>query len=348
MTAQTSSSLPSSARQHSWVVTRLLKHRGVQLALAVWALAYVVVLLLANGALPFDRPVLDDVPFLVQLASPSVAMLEVFILMAVAVAMTRNRPIPDLAARAPERALARRETFALLGYAALGQVIGWWLGPALGFKPFSFHLAGTLVGGHQQLQVAEMLAWMTYNFVVYAAVPFFYFRRRYSLTQLNLTSTHWGADLRLVAAICVIETLFELTAFSSAIFALSPSQLVVGIPLTFLVYGAGTVLPTMILIYSILVPRYLKLTGSVVSTVLLGGVTYAAMHIVEGWSNFTTPANTVLSLIFVMFTYFGPGMIKTVLTLRTGNAWVHALGYHALAPHVAIDTPHVVGTFGIR
>jgi hypothetical protein len=25
----------------------------------------------------------------------------------------------------------------------------------------------------------------------------------------------------------------------------------------------------------------------------------------------------------LMFQYFGPGIIKSVLTLRTGNAWVH-------------------------
>ena len=38
-------------------------------------------------------------------------------------------------------------------------------------------------------------------------------------------------------------------------------------------------------------------------------------------------------------------MIKSVLTLRTGNAWVHALGYHAVAPHViVIDTPLVVSS----
>ncbi|MFD3163113.1 hypothetical protein [Herpetosiphon sp. NSE202] len=41
-------------------------------------------------------------------------------------------------------------------------------------------------------------------------------------------------------------------------------------------------------------------------------------------------------------------MIKTVLTLRTGNAWVHAWGYHAIAPHVIIDTPHIITSFGIR
>ena len=36
-----------------------------------------------------------------------------------------------------------------------------------------------------------------------------------------------------------------------------------------------------------------------------------------------------------------------VLTLRTGNAWVHALGYHAIAPHVLIDAPLMVKIFGV-
>jgi hypothetical protein len=88
----------------------------------------------------------------------------------------------------------------------------------------------------------------------------------------------------------------------------------------------------MVLIYSILLPRYLKITGSTISTVLLGGLTYAAMHVVEGWSAFDSPQHVALSLMFVLFQYFGPGMIKSVLTLRTGNAWVHAVSYHAIAP----------------
>jgi hypothetical protein len=81
--------------------------------------------------------------------------------------------------------------------------------------------------------------------------------------------------------------------------------------------------------------------------VLLGGLTYAAMHIVEGWSAFDSPRDTALSLLFVLLTYFGPGMMKGVLTLRTGNAWVHALSYHAVAPHVIVDTPLIVKVFGI-
>lgn len=124
--------------------------------------------------------------------------------------------------------------------------------------------------------------------------------------------------------------------------------MLLGAPLSFVIFFVGTVLPTMVLIYAILIPRYLKLTGSATSTVLLGGLTYAAMHIIEGWSTFDSPRHMVLSLLFVLFQYFGPGMMKTVLTLRTGNAWVHALSYHAIAPHVLVDTPLVVKIFGIN
>jgi hypothetical protein len=45
---------------------------------------------------------------------------------------------------------------------------------------------------------------------------------------------------------------------------------------------------------------------------------------VEGWSAFDSPRNTAMSLIFVLLQYFGAGMIESVLTLRTGSAWVHA------------------------
>jgi hypothetical protein len=71
------------------------------------------------------------------------------------------------------------------------------------------------------------------------------------------------------------------------------------------------------------------------------------MHIVEGWSVFDSPRDGALSLIFVALGYLGPGMIKTFITLRTGNAWVHALGYHAIAPHTIIDTPLIVKAFGM-
>ncbi len=72
------------------------------------------------------------------------------------------------------------------------------------------------------------------------------------------------------------------------------------------------------------------------------------MHLWDAWAVFSSPSSLVLSVIFVFFTYFGPGMMKTFLTVRTGNAWVHVWAYHALAPHTFHDTPLIVRMFRIR
>jgi hypothetical protein len=318
------------------------------MALALWAAAYLVVLKLAHGSLPFDRPAVAQRPFAVQLAAPTIGMLQIFALMALAFIITRKRVIPDMAARAPDRRLAWRETVLVLAYAASGQVGGWILGPALGFRPFSFHLAGSVFGcTTTPLEPAEVWVWASYNFLVFAVAPYLYFRRRYTNGALNLCSSDRWNDGILILVVLAVESAFEFCVFDKTIFALRPHQVLLGAPLTFVIYLLGTVLPTMVLIYAILLPRFLKLTGSAISTVLLGGLAYAAMHIVEGWSAFDSPRDTVLSLLFVLLTYFGPGMMKGVLTLRTGNAWVHALSYHVIAPHVIVDTPLVVKIFGI-
>jgi hypothetical protein len=235
----------------------------------------------------------------------------------------------------------------VLAYALLGQVGGWIVGPAFGIRPFSFHVAGTVFGHTVAPTPSEFWIWALYNLLVFAIAPYIYFRRRYSNTALNLRSTDRRNDAWLILIVMALESVFELTAFPG-ILALSPRQAMLGVPLSFVLFFIGTVLPTMVLIYAILLPRYLKLTGSAVSTVLLGGLTYAAMHLVEGWSAFDSARDLALSLLFVPLQYFGPGMMKSVLTLRTGNAWVHALGYHAIAPHVVVDTPLVVKAFGIR
>jgi hypothetical protein len=326
----------------------IVRHRGVQFAIFLWVAGYVAVLQIAHGTLPFDRPAVAQLPFAVQLAAPTIGMLQIFVLMVLTYIVTRKRIIPDIAARAPERLTALRETIFVLAYAALGQVGGWILGPALGYRPFSFHIAGSVFGcTTTPLEPAEVWIWTAYNFLVFAAAPYLYFRKRYTKGALNLCSNNRRNDGLLILVVLAIESAFELCVFDKTIFSLRPHQVLLGAPLTFAFYFLGTVLPTMILIYAILLPRFLKLTGSAITTVLLGGLVYAAMHIVEGWSAFDSPRDTVLSLLFVLLTYFGPGMMKGVLTLRTGNAWVHALSYHVIAPHVLVDTPLVVKVFGI-
>jgi hypothetical protein len=328
-------------------IQAIVRHRGVQFAAGLWVVGYVIVVFLAGGHLPFDRPAISQLPFALQMAAPSVTLIEVFVLMVLVFLLTKRRFIADMGARAPQRGVALRETLLLLSYAALGEVGGWILGPMLGYRPFSFHIAGTVFGCSVAPGRGEVWTWALYNFVVFALLPYLYFRQRYTNGELNLRSTSRRCDAALILVVLTVESAFELMAFHDTLFHLSTRQIWLGAPLTFLLFFIGTVLPTMVLIYSILLPRYLKLTGSAISTVLLGGLTYAAMHIVEGWSTFSSPANATLSLIFVLLQYFGPGMIKSVLTLRTGNAWVHALSYHIFAPHVLIDTPLVVKTFGI-
>lgn len=174
------------------------------------------------------------------------------------------------------------------------------------------------------------------------------FRRRYSREQLGLRANDLRSDTKVIAVVLAIEIVFQLWGGNGGIANLTGRQLLVGAPLTFALFFLGTVLPTMVLIYCILIPRYLALTGSVTTTVLLGGLTYTAVHAADGWAQFTTPRAVALTIVFLLGQYFGPGMIKTYLTVRTGNAWVHVWAYHALAPHVLLDTPLVVHVFDLR
>ncbi len=328
----------------SWLAA-LLAQRSVQITIAAWVAANLAVPLLAQGHLPFHRPSLHHTPFTTQLLNPNLAILEVLGLIALVFALTRRRVVPDVGARAPERAVARQETIWLVLYGIAGLLGGLILARILGYHPISFHLTGTLYGTDDTVKPAEVAVWMGYNFVVYAVVPYLYFRRRYTATQLNLKSTDRPNDLLVIVVVLAVETVVELVGFSSAIFGLAPGQIATGVPLAFAVYFIGTVLPTMIFIQCVLVPRYRRLTGSTATTVILGGVTYTLLHCFDGWLAVDTVNATILSVIFLFFQYLGPGMIKTVLTLRTGNAWVHVWAYHAIAPHALADTPNIVKIF---
>jgi hypothetical protein len=337
---------PSPSPRRPWW-SRLIRQRSVRLTALGWAVANLLVLVTANGVLPFAWPALADRSVLEHLLDANLALLQVMLLMGVVFALTRNRKPTDVAGRSPERLVARRETLLLLGYGLLALLVGFVLPRSFGWHPFGLHLAGTIFGTHEHVGVVEALAWAAYNLIIYAAIPLIIFRRRYSTTQLNLRSVDRKNDALVVVVVLAIESLFQFFVAGPEIFDLNTRQLALGAMLTLLLYLAGAVLPAMIFIYAILVPRYLVLTGSVASTVILGGLTYTLLHIWDAWTVFSSPASTVLSVIFLIMTYFGPGMIKTFLTVRTGNAWVHVWAYHALAPHTLLDTPHMVKVFHI-
>jgi hypothetical protein len=259
--------------------------------------------------------------------------------------MTRRRPDPAIALRAPETRVARIEMGALIGYAIAAQLGGVLLGSTFGWHPFGFHLAGTLVGSSVPVSPAEAIGWAAYNGTVYALVPFLWFRRKYTTAQLCLRSSDRRGDLRLILVVLVLETVLQLTALGHSFGELGPAQLSVAVPLTIGLYLLGTVLPTTIFVQALLVPRYARLTGSLGGTLALGGLTYAALHVFEGWSRFGTIREATLTILFVVLVYAVPGAFKTLLTVRTGNAWVHAWAYHAFAPHTLHDTGLVARIF---
>ena len=329
------------------VLASLLRRRSVRITAVCWLAVNALVLAVARDVLPFDWPAAASRTAVGRLVDANLALAEVLMLTALVCWLTRGRAV-DVAGRAPRRSDCARETVLLLLYGAAGLGLGFVLARLAGWHPFGLHLAGSLYGTHDHVSPAESVAWATYNLVVYAVVPLWFFRRRYSAEALNLRSGDRRADARLIAVVLAVEALVQVATLDLGIVELSAGQLLLGLPLTFVLYLAGAVLPAMIFIYAILVPRLLRLTGSAVTTAILGGLIYTALHVWDAWTVFDTAGNAVLSVAFLLLTYFAPGVFKTVLTLRTGNAWVHVWAYHAFAPHTLADAPHVVHVFHLR
>lgn len=235
----------------------------------------------------------------------------------------------------------------LLIYGLLAQIAGVAIARALGWHQFSFHIGGTLYGAHDHDLVGrtEMFTWVGFNAIAYVILPLAIVGWRYPASALWLRSHDRRADFRLILIVLIVESAAQLAAVSAAILELSTRQFITGVPLTFILYFFGTVLPTMIFIEALLVPRFLKVSGSLPQTIVFGGLAYVLMHLFDAWVLFDSPGNIVLSVVFLLLTYFGAGMVKATLTVRTGNAWVHVWAYRAIAPHTILDTPLVVRIF---
>lgn len=304
-------------------------------------LSLVIAALLGANGLPFHRPAVGTQELLPNLVTQLMQTLFALILIGIALFVTRGRPAVDFASRTPEVVVAKRETIGLLVYGLVVFAIGSRLGIGL-------HLHGSVFGATHALLPGEVILWAAYNFLLYAVVPYLVFRRRgYGHEAMGLKSENPKGDALLIAVILIIESVAELATFPGLL-TLSASQLLMGAPFTLLLHLLGTGIPVMIFIYALLFPRYLKLTGSPASASVLGALTYAGLHLFEYWTVYDSLTNGILSVIFVFLQFAFPGLIKSVLTLRTGNAWVHLWAYHAIAPHVTVDTPLIVRVFGIR
>lgn len=319
----------------------------MRIAVVAWVAANAALIALGGGHLPFHATKLADQPTLGTVLQTNAMFFEVFALMGVVHLLTLRRPVPDIAARAPESGLAARETVMVLAYGVLAMVGGYLLGTSFGWHAFGFHLDGMVIRTGQAVVPQEALAWAAYNVLAYAVAPFLFFRRRYTTDQLSLRSSNRRGDLKVILVVLVLESSVQLI-LEPAVLHLDARQLLLGAPLTFAISFAGTVLPTMVFVYCILTPRYLRLTGSFPATVILGGLTYASLHFLDGWTNLASPTDALLSTLYVLLFYTAPGMFKTFITLRTGNAWTHVWAYHAIAPHTLVDTPLFVKIFAIR
>jgi hypothetical protein len=324
----------------------LIRRRSFQVALALWLLISVAAVLLSHGTMPLPIGPHPDKPA-VMVISSSIALIFMVLEIGLVALITRRRALPDLAARAPERSVALRETIALWLYGALVLLVGRFIGLHFFGEGIAMHLNGSLVGATRVQSPVEVYTWVAYNSILLALVPYVVFRMRgYSNQQLNLTSSNLKSDVIVITVVLAIGCFMDLTLGRNFL-KLTHHQQIVGSLLSFVLHLFGTDLPVMIFIYSVLMPRYAKFTASV-TAFLLGAASYPAMHVFESWTRYDSLVHSVLSVIVVFLIFFPPGLMKSFLTLRTGNAWVHVWGFHAISPHVTVDTRLIVRDFDIR
>jgi len=315
-----------------WVV----RQRAFYLAILLWLLLCSTGLLISRHTPSYRGLVKGSSQYLVL----------VLLLFGLIELLTRKRPVMDLAQRSPESSIARLETIALWAYVAIVMVAGRLIGQHFFGEGIALHLNGSLVGATRVQSPAEVYTWAAYNGVLFALIPYLVFRiRGYSNQQLSLKSANLKSDVLVIVVVLALSAGMDM--MGPNIFQLTPHQQLVGGLMSFWLHLFGTDLPIMIVIYSILMPRYFKLF-SPMTAYLLGAVSYPTMHIFESGTRYDSVMAATMSLTFVYLLFIPAGLVKSFLTWRTGNAWVHVWAFHAISPHVTVDTRLIVGDFGIK
>jgi hypothetical protein len=327
-------------------IKNFVRQPGLWIALLIWCLLTAAAILLCRNGVPLDRPELAGQPPVTEVLGNSIGLVAVILLIGIVSLLARRRRYPSLAERAPERSVALRETLAMWIYGSVVLFAGRVIGQHYFGEGIALHLNGCLFGATHLQSPAAVYAWAAYNGIFLAVLPYLVFRwRGYSLQALNLRSSNWKNDALIIAVVMLTSCAYELAGPN--IFQLTLHQQFVGGALSLVLHLCGTDLPIMIFIYAILLPRYARLFSPLVAF-LVGAVSYPLMHVFESWTRYDSPYHAAVSVIFVLLTFFPPGVVKSFLTFRTGNAWVHMWGFHAIAPHVMVDTRLIVNDLNIR
>jgi hypothetical protein len=324
----------------------LVRQPSLVIALAIWIILSAAAILLCRNGVPLDRPELAALPPVTAVLNNSIGLFSIILLVGVVAFLARRRPFPNLAERAPDRRIALRETWALWTYGAVVLFAGRIIGQHYFGEGIALHLNGCLFGATHLQSKAAVYTWAAYYGIFLALFPYLVFRwRGYSRKALNLRSANWKNDALIIAVVMLIGCAYELAGPN--IFQLTLHQQLVGGALSLVLHLCGTDLPIMIFIYAILLPRYARLFSPVVAF-LIGAVSYPLMHVFESWTRYDSLNHAAVSVIFVLLTFFPAGVMKSFLTFRTGNAWVHMWGFHAITPHVMVDTRLIVHDFNIQ
>jgi hypothetical protein len=315
-----------------WVV----RQRALYVAILVWLLLSGVGLFFSRHTPRFGGLVIGSSKYLVL----------VVLMFGLVMLLTRKRPVFDLGQRAPESGIAGREAVAMWVYAATVMVAGRLIGQHLFGEGIALHLNGSLVGATRVQSPIEVYTWAAYNGILLALIPYVVFRMRgYSNDQLSLKSANLTSDVLVIVVVLAFSVGMDM--MGSNIFQLTRHQQLVGGLMSFWLHLFGTDLPIMIFLYSILMPRYFKLF-SPMTAFLLGAVSYPTMHIFESGTRYDSIRAAAMSLTFVYLLLIPAGLMKSFLTWRTGNAWVHVWAKQAISPHVTVDTRLIVSDFGIK
>ena len=314
----------------------LVRQRAFYVAILLWLLLCGAGLLISRHTPSYRGLVVGSSRYLVL----------VVLMFGLVMLLTRKRPVRDLAERAPESSIARRETLAMWAYVAVVMVAGRLIGQHLFGEGIAMHLNGSLLGATRVQSPTEVYTWAAYNGILLALIPYLVFRMRgYSNQQLSLKSANLKSDLLVIIVVLAFSVGIDM--MGPNIFQLTRHQQLVGGLMSFWFHLFGTDLPVMIVIYSILMPRYFKLF-SPMTAYLLGAVSYPTIHIFESGTRYDSITAAAMSLTFVYLLFIPAGLMKSFLTWRTGNVWVHVWAYHAISPHVTVDTRLIVSDFGIK